>query len=210
MKTVEIGVYQFNELSESAKEKAREWYRESTYENGFAWAEEAYDSIRKFCEIFGIAYHSSFFSNYSEANVSFSNIDDTILELSGKRLLAYLWNNHSDLLIQRKTVHFCRMPDGSKRFNCVGMNSGKYVSKCQWEQSSCPITGVCFDENLLAPMKKAVKEGYSGTLEDLLSDCIDSWVKLAEEDCEWQLSDEYVDEQIEANSYEFTEDGTRY
>ena len=29
MKTVEIGIYTFDELSEDAKERARDWYRES-------------------------------------------------------------------------------------------------------------------------------------------------------------------------------------
>jgi hypothetical protein len=210
MKTVQINIYQFGELSETAKNKAREWYKDLTAEEGFSWSQEAYQSIRDFCKIFGIKYISSSFSTCSEAEVSFSGIDDSILELKGKRLIAYLWNNHSDLIIQRKTKHFCRMSDGTKRFNCVGLNSGKYVSKCQYETSSCPITGVCFDENLLEPIKLAVKKGYSGTFGGLLQECIDSWVKYAEQDCEAQLSDEFVDEQILANEYQFTEDGKRY
>jgi hypothetical protein len=210
MKTVEINVYQFSELSDAAKEVAREWYKDLTIQEGFSWSEEAYMSIREFCKIFGIKYISSCFSTYSEANVSFSAIEDTILELSGKRLIAYLWNNHSDLIIQRKTKHFCRMQDGSKLFNCVSMNSGKYVSKCQFEESQCPITGVCFDEDLLKPIKLAVKKGYSGTFENLLQECIDSWVKYAEQDCEGQLSNEFVEEEILANKYEFTENGERF
>jgi hypothetical protein len=46
-----IQVYQFDELSESAKERARDWWRDGME---FAWRDESLDSIRTFCAQFGI------------------------------------------------------------------------------------------------------------------------------------------------------------
>lgn len=209
MKTIQINVYPFSELSDEAKKVAREWYRNTSFENGFAWSDEAYDSLKAFCKRFGIKYRSACFSQYSEVNYSLSDIDDTILDLSGKRLISYLWN-YDDLIIQRKTYWFVRKPDGTRYMNAIGQNSGKYVSKCQYQTASCPLTGVCFDDDLLEPIQDAVKKGYDGTFGDLLDDCISAWVKSANADCEAQLSDSYIDEHLEINNYEFTEDGKRY
>lgn len=51
MKTRTIHIYSFAELSEEAKEKARNWWR-----NGFeyAWHDESLASVKAFCEHFGV------------------------------------------------------------------------------------------------------------------------------------------------------------
>ena len=90
------------------------------------------------------------------------------------------------------------------------MNSGKYVSKCQWQKASCPLTGVCFDDDLIQPIQDAVKKGYSGTFGDLLNECISSWISSSNADCDSQLEDSYIDECIQINNYEFTEQGKRH
>ena len=52
METVEINVFTFDELTEEAKEKAREWMRQD-YDP--AWNDEALESITAFCDHFRIA-----------------------------------------------------------------------------------------------------------------------------------------------------------
>jgi hypothetical protein len=47
---VKIEVYTFSELSDTAKEKAREWYREGME---FSWCDESRDSIQQFCDQYG-------------------------------------------------------------------------------------------------------------------------------------------------------------
>lgn len=51
MRKIETVVYKFNELSESAKENAREWYRE---DSPLCWMDESMGSIEAFCEHFGV------------------------------------------------------------------------------------------------------------------------------------------------------------
>lgn len=52
MRAVEITVYQFEELSDDAKERAREWYKGPGF--CFAWLDESINSIEVFCERFGV------------------------------------------------------------------------------------------------------------------------------------------------------------
>jgi hypothetical protein len=51
MKTIEINVYSFNELSDDAKENAIEQYRENNY--GFHWSEDYLQSAIECLKIFG-------------------------------------------------------------------------------------------------------------------------------------------------------------
>lgn len=54
MRTIEMALFQYDELSEDAQEKAREWFERCT-QGGFAWAAESIDSIEKFCDEFGVS-----------------------------------------------------------------------------------------------------------------------------------------------------------
>ena len=51
MQVIETTVYSFDELSDQAKEKARDQYRANS---DFLWSDEAENSIKEFCGHFGI------------------------------------------------------------------------------------------------------------------------------------------------------------
>jgi hypothetical protein len=51
MEVVELQIFQFNELDEKAKDKAREWYRQDIE---YPWFDEAKDSLKAFCDHFGV------------------------------------------------------------------------------------------------------------------------------------------------------------
>ena len=58
MKIIETTVYTFNELSDSAKEKAREWYREGMYDYG--WWNYTYEDAERIglkIESFNLYHH---------------------------------------------------------------------------------------------------------------------------------------------------------
>jgi len=50
MKTIEINIYQYAELEDRAKQRAREWFSES----GYVWIDEGIDTIKAFCDLFGV------------------------------------------------------------------------------------------------------------------------------------------------------------
>ena len=52
MRTIQKNVYFFDELSESAKEKARDWWRGCDFE--YSWSTESRASIRAFCDLFDV------------------------------------------------------------------------------------------------------------------------------------------------------------
>lgn len=52
METVQISVYTFDELSDEAKETARDWYRQDC---DYFWCDESLDSIKTFCDHFGVS-----------------------------------------------------------------------------------------------------------------------------------------------------------
>ena len=51
MEIVEICVYKFEELSDSAKDNARSWFREG---NDYPWWDDSLKSIKAFCNKFGV------------------------------------------------------------------------------------------------------------------------------------------------------------
>ena len=72
---------------------------------------------------------------------------------------------------------------------------------------NCPFTGYCFDENLLDKIRDFIKHPWDTDYRGLMQDCIDDFCKAYADDVDYQYSDEAVDESIEANDYEFDEDG---
>ena len=51
MRTAKIELYKFNELSDDAKEKAREWYKTDL---DYPWWDESINSIKAFCDYFNV------------------------------------------------------------------------------------------------------------------------------------------------------------
>jgi len=204
MRTIRTKVYQFNELSNEAKEKAIQWYRNGNDDDSF-YADEIIDSVKEVAELFDLKF------GWEYTDIRTGHIDDNILQLQGVRLYKYIVNNYYNTLFERKTYFFCRMPDGSKKFNCVGQNVGKYTSKCQWVIASCPLTGMCYDMDILQPVYNFLKKpDTSTTFEDLISGIESAIQKTFDSNEEWINSDEYITETIEANEYEFTKEGNRF
>lgn len=67
MKTLQINVYEFSELSDKAKEKAREWFRDG---QEWAYMDESLDSIKAFCTCFGVKLTDYEISGYGHCSYS--------------------------------------------------------------------------------------------------------------------------------------------
>jgi hypothetical protein len=52
METIQIDVFNFHELDDTGKEKARDCYRSAAFD--YAWAQESIFSIQSFCDFFGV------------------------------------------------------------------------------------------------------------------------------------------------------------
>ena len=206
MRTEVISIYQFEELSPEAKETARQWCR--NLEDYEPYTSEAWNSLQKFSELTGIDAQSLDFCN-GDIRYSTGNIDDRVLNLSGARLLSYVWNNYGAAW---KGKYY------SKTRATSTPNKYQYVcrySKIAISPDNCPFTGIVYDDILLKPFAdlwkiNGLKTLNNTTLMDFLTDCISNLEKAIRNEYGYMQTAEYIDDLINANGYEFNENGSRY
>ena len=173
MEKVSITLYQYNELSEMAKENAL-----YSTKDGYTWMDENIDSLQSFCDHFDLKL-----SDYSVGdsacrgnNVKVYPLNATVSELSGTELRDYLYE--SGLLSN-------------------GLLDG-----------NCPFTGYCMDEDCLDEIRDFVKNPDERSFEELVQDCAEKWLLAVIADCDYQNSEEYMQEMADANGWLFKENGT--
>lgn len=88
-KDVTIQVFKFVELSESAKERARQWWRDGME---FAWSDESLDSIRAFCAQFGIKLRGWNIGPYFPIDYMLSDYDNS--NFRGMKLRQFTRENY--------------------------------------------------------------------------------------------------------------------
>jgi hypothetical protein len=208
MKTVTVNIYKFSELSEDAKQKAIDNYRSQGVDQFYY--DEIIDSIKKLSDIFNLKFGRKY------TDIRTGHIEDNILQLSGVRLYKYLINNYYVDLFRPKYIKCIDREIRCKQFICEvnkyknGTISTFLYSKMKYD-NSCVLTGVCYDDDILKPIYDFLnKPEKSVTFEDLIQDVECAIQKTFNDTEEWVNSEEYITEIIEANEYEFTEDGNRY
>ena len=206
-------IYTFSELSDAAKEKAREWFRSG---NDFPWSDEYQDSLKAFADTFAIIGLDWRISPYAYSYCR-GVVSSDAEEYSGSRLYKYLMRNFFDVFYSRKFLRTVKAEKingipgfyKGKRFkNRDGIEFVSLYSRCNRVEGDCPLTGFCADESLLDPIRKFLKNpSEKKTYTDLMQECLDSWASAYQDDIEYQDSEEAVDESIIANGYEFLENG---
>jgi hypothetical protein len=208
--TVTREIYTFDELSDEAKEKAIENYRGEGVDTSHNW-DDAHESVKEFHNVFG-----SSAGHRSWLDIRTGHMEDQILELSGQRLRTYLLNNFPSAFYERKyrghSKNDHRSTEKPKSHRLVTKISKDYkgnyyrVFRSNFQvESSCPFTGVCYDEDLLDPFKEFIKNPDGRTFEDLLQEAMESLRISLEREDEYQNSDEAIKERL--SEEEFTEDG---
>jgi 6-pyruvoyl-tetrahydropterin synthase len=218
MKTIELKIYSFSELSEEAQQKAISNYRNNGIYCQYIY-DEAHETVKKAGKLFKLNLIGRTIFDFSA-----SHLDNNILELTGLRLRKYLINNfdlykgkfYAAIGDNRIINHPCikvHKYDISKGARVSSSNF--YYSRIQ-KENSCILTGVCYDDSFLSPMYNFINDyrnfpsaNYQ-TFEDIIQYCFDSLKKDLESEEEYRNSDEAIKDEIEANEYEFTEDGKIY
>lgn len=174
-RTITRTVYTFDELSDSAKETARQWYREGL---DYSFAEDNVDSLKKWAEWMGV------------------DITDYSLAGSDNRNNQVRWDINS------------RQFDGLR-----GVRLWKYLNNqfiMPDLSGNCPFTGYCFDESLLDTLRAFMRRPWDATYRTLIKESIDKFIRDYAADVDNCYTDESVDEAMDANEYEFYEDGSKY
>lgn len=157
MKTIEITVYSFNELSDKSKEKARNNYRVNDC-SGYFWWSESFDSLQTFCNKFNVKI-----KDYEVSHYGYSWVKTDVINQNFRGL-------------KLKTIDRDYMP-----------------------------TGYCMDCSLWITFYDVFKQ--TGNALQAFNEAIDQWVKDTVTDMEDQNSDEYIDQHMTMNDYEFYENG---
>jgi hypothetical protein len=205
MKSVEVQLFEFSELSNSAKEKALADYVSL---GGYFDISEAKDSLEAFAGIFPIKLHDwnygwgGTYINFDFAIDDWCSYGNEIAELSGWRLATYIWNNYKNDIYKGKYYSTKGYYDDKGKYHYKHRHS-----KIILETGQCPYTGVCYDEDLLDPLWKFMKNPDDTTFEDLMIDCLYSWLHSVESEDEYQSSEEVFKEICNANEWLFTVDG---
>lgn len=196
MEIIQTPVYTFDELSDQAKEKARDWWLEGALD--YEWWEFVYADATNVAELFGLDIEHIWFSGFC------SQGDGACFEgryrykkgaLAAVKAYAPQDTDLHDIVkalqaAQRKAFY---------KLGATTKHRGHYY------HSGCMSVDVCNLDDRWRDI---------GALEDDVKDALcwfADWIyKQLETEHEYQTSDEQVDEAIRANQYTFTEDGKRF
>lgn len=197
MRTETITLYKFDELSDDAKKRARDRYREKQAQWGLDWHGETIGSLKALfdhCSGVKLTDYEISLCSHSFLRVEFTQ--DEAAELHGARAMAWLENNLlADL----------RIPWSGKRRN----ETRKYGASYRPGQiQPGPFTGYCADDDYLDCLIKEVRAGF--TLKESFQSLATVCQAILQDEHDYESSDEYIDERLSDGNTEFTESGSIY
>jgi len=207
MQTITLTGYEVSELSENAKENAyNNWLQNADYP---FWKDNE-DVLYEFADIFNISIRNyQYDENFS--NVSYEiNEDEEILNLSGIRLLSYIWNNYKDVLYigKYRPVHTEKKlnhPRITQKILSNGKLFQSWHSKIFWEETA--LTGYFVGCEMVKPIFDFMENPDKTTFKELLEECITNWEETVNEDVRSCSSIESFEEDANINQWLFSEKG---
>lgn len=207
MRTIETTLFNYSELSESAKSNTREWYRTASQGDDF-FAECVIEDAATIADLMGIDLNltrtdkgnykpSIFYSGFcSQGDGASFNCNYQYKKGSLADVMNWAPNDKELHRIARalQTIqkkYFYRLRASSKV-------SGHYV------HSGCMSVDAWHTDDEYRDIGEAEND-----IQECLRDFADWIYKRLETEYEYQNSDDVVAETIEANGYEFTEEGAR-
>jgi len=215
VRIIETEAYTFDELNDTAKERARQWWREGSFD--YEWWDAVYEDAVAIAKILGIDINTKDRNWVNTSTGKSGTVKETCIYFSGfssqgdgacfegyysyskgwkKKLKAYaptdkaLFDIGEDLQAAQRTAQW------SAHASCK--NVGHYC------HSGCMEVGVDWEEG-------ANKEGEAYEMVSIIKQCMRDfadWIyKQLEAEYDYRNEDEQVDETILANEYEFTEEG---
>ena len=219
-------VYNYNELSDKAKEVAyQEWY-DRQCNIGYVWGDEFVSAINEFAKLFNLKIKDYSLSAYSYSYIDFEikdnyycNVED-IENLSGIRLYKYIYNilvnewvkPDSKFYVNKNGKHIKYINDcsqkvyeknGKVRYSNIFPEDGREL------YYSCPLTGSFADDFYYSVIVDFMKHPYDITFKELLEDAFKALVKDYQADEENFFSREYFEE-TDATDTIYYETGKEY
>lgn len=212
MKAKTVNLYEFNELSDEAKENAREWYRNGNLDD--EWWDCTFDDFHTIASALGFTIGAR--RNSKHPTIYFSGFwsqgDGACFEgtwkasdYNNERLVGHLGDldKHPDAELVRISKAFRELSSTNPNLYGSIKHTGRYchshsvsISCEEWMETEDGDEDTCTAET----------EEY---FTELSRDLMDWFYKRLKEEYTWLQSDEQVDESIQCNGYTFTVDGKR-
>jgi hypothetical protein len=211
MRQITQTVYLFDELSERAKERARDWFRSTVFQDSSDW-EYVYADAERVAALLGIEldrrdYKTVGGATRKEPAIYFSGFSSqgdgacfegryAYAKGSVKAIQEYAPKDAELLRIARGLARIQKL--NFYRISALTKHSGRYshaycMSVQAWNAATC------------ADLSREDEEQVTQLLRDFAN-----WIyRQLEKEYEYQCSDEAVEDNIAANEYEFDENGER-
>ena len=205
MTTKTVNLYTFNELSDSAKEKARDWWRESSCDDSF-WSECTLDEAKEQAENMGLDIDKIYFSGFScqgdgacytgSWNASRVKVGETAKD----------WGDSPETKeIRRIASEFEQFAKDWPESSFSVTHSGRYSHEYCTDFSVSLGEDADNNEEITPEQWREASDWLIETARDYMR-----WIyKQLEKEYEYQNSDERVDENIVNNDYTFLISGKR-
>ena len=184
--TIMTEVFKFDELDDSAKTKAREWWRQASAGDIY-WSECAIDDAKKIARMLGFNIEHVYFSGFwSQGDGACIVGTWAAKDVKAAELRAYAPKDRELGSIRKAMRAFAR----AHRGNTANIkHQGRY-----------------YHEHSVSIEADQGEEAFAEIARDYMR-----WIYRAlEREYEYQNADEQVDDNIRANEYTFTADGRRF
>ena len=208
-----VTVFTFDELSDAAKEKARDWYREGVFNESHDW-DHIVEDAATVAALFGLTIGSRVYR--------------TVGGKSGTEPAVYFsgfWNQGDGASFEGEYEFKADALAAVKAFAPTDAKLHDIVARLHAAQSisgplSCRITqrGSYSHENTMLvdfyDYEGEAADNELGFAQQRVEESLKDFARWIYDglkaEYEYQSADEQVDESIRANAYEFTDDGKRY
>ena len=200
MRTIERKIYRYDELSEQAQQVAIESMRDEI--SNVRTESDSYEyrnTLDKIENIFGVKVYNWNVNEYNPYfRFEFTNIEEDT-ENEPRLLLRYL-NTNVLPYIDNKKRYYSKTARASRKSRILCNNSYDYCLTGCW----------CDDavDNALNNINQSVKNHLNAR--EFVENLLEGFFKQWQNDFEYACSDECIAEAIEANDYEFYENGKPY
>lgn len=196
MRTEEISIYNFNELSDNGKEKAREWYKDG---DSYFETEQVSEDFKYELSELGYPTEKVYWSlSYCQGDgVAFYGRIDDVSKVAARLLEEVDYNKFKNSIKDFDvTIEIISINSHYNHWNSMSVESDVGVFGDVTEDEEEEFLKIV--DHLVEAIDQDVKD-VSRRLED-----------MGYKQFDYFNSNEYIDESITANDYEFAEDGKFY
>lgn len=200
MRQETINIYRFSELSEKAQRRAWENGPDFSgdYDDDFINTLDAFERIFDI-DVWDYRVGDCIYSphyKYTKAGAACDCPDGDPI-----RVAKYMWNNYAEYITKGKYYSRGRWIDGQYQHKSRN-------SKATFELDNCPLTGCCYDMDILGPVLDCLHyKRFFNSIDDLFQECLTHFFRVWDAEKEYYGSIEHFAEMADCNDFEFLETG---